>query len=130
MSKIPNPTPAELEILAVLWEHGPATVRFVNDVLNRERRVGYTTTLKLMQIMTDKQLLTRRRQKRTHQYAPAIEEEEIQQKMVDRLMKSAFHGSPGDLVLGILGNYRTGEEERRKIREYLDRFEQNDDHGA
>lgn len=129
MNKIPNPTPAELEILAVLWKHGPATVRFVNEFLNQEKRVGYTTTLKLMQIMTEKQLLTRRRQKRTHQYSPAIAEEEIQQKMVDRLMKSAFHGSPGDLLLGILGNYRPGEKERRKIREYLDRFENNDDHG-
>ncbi len=70
--KIPKPTEAELEILQVIWEFGPSTVRFVNDLLSKHRKVGYTTTLKIMQIMTDKKLLSRDTSIKTHIYKVAI----------------------------------------------------------
>ncbi|NOY36833.1 MAG: BlaI/MecI/CopY family transcriptional regulator [Chlorobi bacterium] len=119
----PNPTPAELEILTVLWQYGPATVRFVNDEQNRKRRVGYTTTLKLMQIMTEKKLLGRKRISRTHEYTPLVKQRDMQHLLVNKLLDSAFHGSPGEMVMEILGHYRPDEQERERIREYLDDLE-------
>jgi predicted transcriptional regulator len=95
MSKppLPKPTESELEILQVLWQHGPATVRFVNDELNQKREVGYTTTLKLLQLMLDKGLVLRDDDSRTHVYRASVREEETQGLLIDRLLDAAFGGS-------------------------------------
>ena len=82
---IPKPTDAELEILSVLWEHGPSTVRFVNDQLNERREVGYTTTLKFLQIMSEKGLVTRNAEGRTHIYEAVSNREQVQEQRLRRI---------------------------------------------
>ncbi|MCC2546957.1 BlaI/MecI/CopY family transcriptional regulator [Hymenobacter sp. BT175] len=126
MSKphIPKPTESELEILQVLWQHGPTTVRFVNDELSRKRDIGYTTTLKLLQLMLDKGLVLRDDDSRTHVYRAAVREEETQGLLLDRLMNSAFGGSALKLVMQALGNKRTSQEELQQIRTLLNNMEE------
>lgn len=123
---LPQPTESELEILHVLWEHGPATVRFVNEVLQSKRQVGYTTTLKLMQIMHDKGLLDRDEDKRTHIYTAAISEEKAQQKLLSRFLQMTFKGSASKLVLQALGQQQPSKAELDEIRALLDTLEDND----
>jgi predicted transcriptional regulator len=126
MSKppIPKPTESELEILQVLWQHGPTTVRFVNDELNQKRDVGYTTTLKLLQLMLDKGLVLRDDDSRTHIYRAALREEETQGLLIDRLLDAAFGGSALKLVVQALGHKRTSQEELDQIRDLLNEMEQ------
>lgn len=119
----PRPTEAELEILQVLWEHGPATVRFVNDRLNEKKKVGYTTTLKIMQIMFEKRLLERDESARSHLYRPSIEKGETQGLLLDRLVQTAFGGSAAKLVMQALGNHKASKEEISRIRKFLDELE-------
>ena len=114
-----QPTDSELEILQVLWENGPSTVRFINDRLNERRIVGYTTTLKIMQIMTEKGILSRRKKDRTHIYSAILNEGEAQSLMVDKLLKNAFGGSAGKLVMQALGNNKTSAEELNQIKEII-----------
>lgn len=123
--KINQPTDAELEILQVLWENGPSTVRFVNDRLNEKKNVGYTTTLKFMQIMTDKGILTRRKKERTHVYTPVMKEVETQSLFIDRLLRTAFSGSAGTLVMQALGGKKISTEELKKIKELIAKLEKN-----
>ena len=125
MNKKPKakPTAAELEILAVIWRHGPCTVRFINDKLNEEKKVGYTTTLKIMQIMAEKGLLKRDENQRSHLYQAAIPEKETQKILVDRLLDTAFGGSALRLVMQALGTHRASAEEISRIRELLDEME-------
>lgn len=119
-----RPTNAEMDILRVLWDHGPATVRYVNETLSREKKVGYTTTLKIMQIMLDKQLLTREVREKKHVYSAAIAEKKVQGIMLDRLLDSAFGGSASQLVIRALGNHRASREELEMIRELIDKLEE------
>ncbi len=121
--KVPKPTEAELEILQVLWEHGPSTVRFVNDLLSKQKNVGYTTTLKIMQIMADKQLLNRDTTGKTHIYKVAISQQKTQQQLIDKLMASAFGGSAMKLVMQALGNKKSTAAELNEIRAFLDQLE-------
>lgn len=121
-----QPTAAELEILQALWRMGPATVRQVNAELNRNRRVGYTTTLKMMQIMTEKGLLSRDTRQRSHLYIPLVREKEAQSILLDKLMKSAFGGSALKLVASALGNAKTSPQELEAIRELIKRIEAGD----
>jgi BlaI family penicillinase repressor len=125
MSKhpIPKPTESELEILQVLWQQGPATVRAVNDELSRKREVGYTTTLKLLQLMLDKGLVLRDDDSRTHVYRAAVREEETQGLLLDRFVEAAFGGSAMKLVMQALGNRRTSKEELQQIRTLLNKIE-------
>ena len=116
---IPRPTDSELEILQVLWKHGPSTVRFVNDWLNRKKRTGYTTTLKLMQIMTEKGLLSRDSSRKVHIFSPAVKEEETQTRLIDKMLDLAFDGSASKLVLQTLGSNRTSREELDKIKKLI-----------
>jgi len=118
-----QPTDSELEILKVLWENGPSTVRLVNDRLNERRKVGYTTTLKIMQIMTEKGILTRRKKDRTHIYTTLVNENETQSLMVDKLLQNAFGGSAGKLVMQALGNNKPSADELKKIKEIIRNFE-------
>mgnify|MGYP006268158339 CR=1 FL=1 len=123
-----KPTEGELEILRVLWREGPATVRQVNEALTQEldRTVGYTTTLKLMQIMHDKGLLSREKDGKTHIYRARISEKAARGQLLDRLMNMAFRGSAAQLVLQALGDHRTSKEELAEIRQLLDQIESNE----
>ncbi len=119
-----QPTDAELEILHVLWENGPSTVRFVNERLSEKKNVGYTTTLKIMQIMQEKGILTRTKKNRTHIYTPVLKEGETQSLLVEKLLKIGFGGSAGKLVMQTLGNRKTSREELQKIKDLIKEIEQ------
>ena len=113
----------------MLWDHGPSSVRFVNEVLQAQRPVGYTTTLKLMQIMHDKGLLERDEDKRTHIYTAAISEEKAQQKLLSRFLQKTFKGSASKLVLQALGQQQPSKAELDEIRALLDNLEEKDSNG-
>ena len=117
------PTDAELEILAVLWERGPSTVRDVQDALNTRKAIGYTTALKLLQIMFEKGLVTRDDSARTHVYVAALEREPTQSALVQDLVARAFGGSASALVLGALSGKSATREELAEIRRMLDELE-------
>jgi predicted transcriptional regulator len=118
--QIPRPTEAELEILGALWALGPSTVRAVHDHLGA--RTGYTTILKLMQIMTEKGLLVREVQGRGHLYRPASEEAHTQRRIVGDLMQRAFGGSARKLVLAALSARKTTPQEIEDIKRLLDEY--------
>lgn len=120
-----KPTEGELEILQVLWEKGPATVREVNDELNKQKNTGYTTTLKIMQIMTEKSLLKRDESNRSHVYRAVVDESKTQAHLLENFLETAFKGSASKLMMHLLGNKKTGPEEMKKIREYLDKIDKN-----
>ena len=124
MSKhlIPRPTDAELEILQVLWQRGPSTVREVNEVLSDRREVGYTTTLKLMQIMVEKGLARRNTETRVHVYTAAVEEAATQQRLLDQFLDTAFRGSAASLIMQALGNHPASPEELDEIKELIRRM--------
>ncbi|MEM8888482.1 MAG: BlaI/MecI/CopY family transcriptional regulator [Bacteroidota bacterium] len=117
---IPQPTNGELQILRILWKQGPSTVRQINEVLNQEREVGYTTTLKLMQIMHDKGQLSRTKSGKTHIYTALLTEQDTQKQLVDKLKDSLFQGSALKLVMQALGDKSTSADELKQIRDYLD----------
>ena len=119
----PKPTEAELEILQILWDSGPTTVRFVNDKLNLKKEVGYTTTLKIMQIMTEKNLLARDEENKSHIYSAVYKKDETQKVLLDKFLESAFGGSASKLVLQALGNRKTSKKEIEEIRKFLDEIE-------
>jgi BlaI family transcriptional regulator, penicillinase repressor len=124
--KIKNlPTNSELEILQILWEQGPATVRMVYEGLKPERETGYTTTLKTMQIMTEKGMLCRDTSSRTHIYKPLITRERTQKYFLNKMIDGLFSGSASSLVIGALGNQKLTADEIFEIREYLKKFEKN-----
>lgn len=118
-----KPTDAELEILGVLWELGPSTVRGVHEAIAERREVGYSTVLKFMQIMTEKGLLTRDESVRPQVYQPSKSQRHTQKQMLGDLMERAFGGAPGPLVLQALSSRRPTAEEREQIRSLLDRME-------
>jgi predicted transcriptional regulator len=120
MSKLIRPTDGELEILNVLWEKGPSSVRAVHEQLGKE--AGYTTTLKLMQIMHDKGLLSRDVTARSHVYEAAVSQEQTQGQIVQRMIDNVFNGSAVNLVMQALGNHKTSSREMKMIREYLDKL--------
>src|SRR5690606_26184438 len=122
-ARTPKPTEAELKILEVLWERGPLTVRQVNERLNETQDTGYTTTLKLMQIMHAKGLLDRQEEGRTHVYRALVEEGPTRQQLLDRFLETAFGGSATRLVMHALGGARTTPDELKKIRKLLDQLE-------
>ncbi len=121
--RTPKPTNSELEILRVLWTHGPSTVREVLEALILDRPTGYTTVLKLLQIMTRKKLVQRDEGQRTHVYTAAVGEEETQKRLVGDLLDRAFAGSAAKLVLQALGGRKTSPEEIRQIRRLLKEIE-------
>lgn len=123
MAKTPRPTPAELDILRLLWELGPSTVREVHERLERERPTGYTTVLKLMQIMTEKGLVARDERERAHVYSATAPEQQTQRQLVRDLVDRAFGGSASKLVMQALRARNASAEELGRIRELLDRLE-------
>lgn len=124
--QIPKPTDAELEVLQILWRNGACTVKTVNELLNEKKETGYTTTLKIMQIMHEKGIVQRNENERSHIYSPVIKETDIQKVLVDKLLETAFSGSAAKLVMQALGNSQTSKEELKKIREYLNQIERGE----
>jgi predicted transcriptional regulator len=118
----PKPTDAELAILRVLWERGPSTVRHVHEALSGTRETGYTTTLKLMQIMADKGLVQRDEAARTHIYSAVAGEEQTQRQLVKDLVDRAFGGSAATLVLRALSAEGTSDAELRELRQLIDDY--------
>ncbi len=117
------PTDSELEILQILWENGPCTVRFVNDCINQKREVGYTSTLKTMQLMMDKDMLQREIVERIHYYTAAISEHLTQKELLTEFVHSAFRGSTSSLVMRMLGDGEATQEEIKKIKEIIQTLE-------
>lgn len=120
LTSLPRPTDAELTILRVLWERGPCTVRQVLQVLERERPTGYTTALKLMQIMAEKGLVLRDETERTHVYRAKLSEQQTQRQLVRDLLDRAFDGSAAKLVMQALQTKRASKEELEQIKRLLD----------
>ncbi|MFK7808138.1 MAG: BlaI/MecI/CopY family transcriptional regulator [Saprospiraceae bacterium] len=125
-NQIPKPTESELEILHVLWANGPSSVRFVNDKINESKKgeVGYTTTLKIMQIMfADKKLLLRNTDSRTHIYEANVTEKETQNALLQKFVDRTFKGSAMQLVMQALGNHQTTSEELEQIKALIESIE-------
>ncbi|MEJ7560726.1 MAG: BlaI/MecI/CopY family transcriptional regulator [Pedobacter sp.] len=120
---IPEPTRAELEILQVLWEFGPSTVRFVNDKLNEQRDVNYTSTLKQMQIMAEKGILKRDESQMKHIYIPVDAEQKTKDQLLSRFVNTLYKGSASSLVMQVLGNADTSKEDLESIKELLKKLE-------
>lgn len=124
--RMPRPTDAELAILRVLWERGPSTVREVHDALAETQDTGYTTVLKLMQIMTEKGLVVRDETQRAHVYESRSSEQKTQRQLLADLADRAFGGSPAKLVMQALSGRRASAEELNQIRLLLDRLEEGE----
>ncbi len=114
-----KPTESELEILQILWKNGPSSVRFVNDELNKNKEVGYTTTLKIMQIMHGKGLLERQEEGRYHVYEPTVSEESTQKQLLEKFVDAAFGGSTMKMVMQALGGHKASPEELEEIKKLL-----------
>jgi len=123
VSSVPRPTPAELEILRVLWQRGPSTVREVHVTLSEHRPTGYTTVLKMLQIMTDKNLVSRDERQRAHVYSARLAESQTQRQLVRDLLERAFDGSAMKLVMHALADRKASPEEIARIRQLLDDME-------
>ncbi|HLK17595.1 MAG TPA: BlaI/MecI/CopY family transcriptional regulator [Bryobacteraceae bacterium] len=125
MSKLHRPTDGELEILRVLWREGPSTVRDVHSELCKTKpTTGYTTVLKLMQIMADKDLVSRDEKNKAHVYAARVREDQTQKQMVGDLLDRVFGGSAARMVMQALASKKANPEELAEIRQMLDEFEQ------
>jgi BlaI family penicillinase repressor len=120
-----KPTEAELEILKVLWQHGPSTVRFVNDILNSKREVGYTTTLKFLQIMNEKGLTVRDTDNKTHVYKAVINEADTKNRLIDDFVNNVFHGSAMNMVMQALGNQKISNADINDLKSIIEKIENN-----
>ncbi|MBT1687522.1 BlaI/MecI/CopY family transcriptional regulator [Dawidia soli] len=118
-----KPTEKELEILQILWENDVVSVKDVHESLGGEATNGYTTILKLMQIMHEKGLVSRERSGKLHMYKAVLSQESTRQQMVDKMIDTVFQGSAAQLVLSALGNNRSSKEELLEIRKYLEKLE-------
>jgi BlaI family penicillinase repressor len=118
-----RPTDRELTILRILWDNGPSTVRQVNEAMNEDENTGYTTTLKLMQIMVEKGLVLRDDSQFKHVYRPALTEEKAQKQLVGDLLDRAFSGSAEKLVMRALSAKKVSAKELASIKKMLDEFE-------
>ena len=122
--ELPEPTRAQLEILQVLWKHGPSTVRFVNDRLNQgEKGLSYTSTLKLMQIMHEKGMVQRDERSMTHIYSTTLEEQKTKGVVLKKFVDAMYNGSVKNLMLELLGNEKTTNKEWDTIKELLTKLD-------
>lgn len=119
-----EPTRSELEILQVLWEIGPATVRTVNDELQKQKEVNYATTLKFMQLMAEKGMLIRDESQMKHIYSVAEEEQKTKSHLLDKFVDSMYKGSASKLVLQLLGNKKNSQQELQEIKDILKKLEE------
>ena len=122
--KVSGPTDKELTILGILWKNGPSTVRHVNEEMARQQRTGYTTTLKLMQIMTEKGLVVRDDSKFQHVYKPAVSEEKTQNQVVRELLEKVFSGSAEKLVMRALSAKKVSAKELAEIKKMIEKIEE------
>lgn len=120
----PHPTEAELELLSILWARGPSTVREIHEVVVGEKDTGYTTTLKILQKMTDKRLVVRDESKRSHVYRAAVKAEKTQRRLVDQLLDKAFGGAVEQLVMQALSSRKVDPDEISRLRKLLDDLEE------
>ena len=120
-----EPTKSELEILQVLWQHGPSPVRFVMDEINKSRELNYTATLKLMQLMTDKGILKRDESRMQHIYYPADDEKKVKAQLLDKFLDTVYNGSAATLMMQLAGNKKTTREDLRKMKELLDKLDKD-----
>lgn len=118
-----TPTSAELEILNLLWEKHPQTVKEIHEALMDKKDVGYTTTLKIMQNMAAKGMVQRELNGKSHSYSPVLKMEETRGKLLDNFLENAFGGSASSLVMQVLGNNKTSREELNKIKDLIAQFE-------
>jgi predicted transcriptional regulator len=123
---LPRPTDSELEILRVLWQRGPSTVREVHEAINESRPTGYTTVLKLMQIMTEKELVQRNEEQRAHVYEARLAQNETQRQLLGDLIERAFDGSAKQLVMHVLSEKKASAKDLSEIRQLLDEFERGE----
>lgn len=118
-----EPTKAELEILQVLWSFGASTVRFVNEKLNENREVNYTSTLKLMQIMVDKGILKRDESQMKHIYHVAEKEQKTKDFLLEKFIDTMYNGSAGKLMMQLMGNKKTSKEDLDAIKDLLNKLD-------
>ncbi len=118
-----KPTESEMEILQILWRMGSCTVRDVHEELTKNKESGYTTTLKLMQIMHEKGLVDRDTSSKSHVYSAAINQDKIEKQLVGKMIDDVFSGSASRLVMQALGNHQASEKEIEEIRKYLDNLD-------
>jgi BlaI family transcriptional regulator, penicillinase repressor len=122
----PEPTRAQLEILQVLWKHGPSTVRFVNDQLNQQKQaLSYTSTLKLMQIMHEKDLLKRDESSMTHIYSANLEEQKTKGVVLKKFVDAMYNGSVKSMMLELLGNEKTTNKDWDTIKQLLNNLDED-----
>ena len=119
----PQPTGGELEVLRFLWDNGPSTVKQVHEAVNKKRPVGYTTTLKVMQVMHERDLLVRDDSKYRHIYTPALPKEKTQGQLLTDFLDKAFSGSAEKLVMQLLSAKKLSAKERSKIRKMFNETE-------
>lgn len=122
-----KPTDSELEILQLLWQHGPLSVRAVNEMLNAQQGsddIGYTTTLKIMQIMYDKGLLKRNTDQRSHIYEAIVKENETKKNLLKEFVHTTYRGSASALILQALGHHTASNEELKKIKDFIKDLEE------
>lgn len=124
-SKKIKPTESELDILSIIWDKGASTVREVHTELEKTKETKYTTTLKLMQIMHEKGLLTRDKSSKVHIFDAAIPKEETQGILLKKMIDTVFSGSASKMVMQALGNHKTSEQELEAIKKYLSKIEKD-----
>ena len=118
-----------MQILQILWEHGPSTVRIVNEIMNTRKSVGYTTTLKIMQIMTEKDLVKPDKEMRTHVYTATVDKDDTERQLLDKFLNRTFEGSAHKLVMQTLGNHATSRDELEQIKKLIKEIEGEKDNG-
>lgn len=126
MSKAFKPTESELEILSILWEKGNATVRDVHNIIFQTKEVGYTTTLKLMQIMHEKGMVLRNETSKTHIYTPNFDQTKAQEQYVGKMIKTLFSGSTAQLVMQALGNHQPSNNDLKEIKSLIEQLERKE----
>lgn len=126
MNKYVNkPTEGELEILQILWHYGPCTVKRVNEIMNEKKEVGYTTSLKMLQIMLDKGFCVREAEGKLHIYRAAIKEQQVKKNYVRDMIDQVFEGSPMEMVVQTLGNYKASAQEIDELKKLIKDLESN-----
>ena len=121
--EFPQPTDGELDVLRFLWDNGPSTVKQVHEAINQKKTVGYTTTLKVMQVMHERGLLVRDDSKYRHVYTPALPEEKTQGQLLTNFLDKAFSGSAEKLVMQLLSAKKLSEKERSTIKKMFNENE-------
>jgi len=121
-----KPTDSELEILALLWEHGPSSVRDIHSQLSTKRDLYYTTTLKTMQLMTEKGILSRNTTQRSHIYYVIIEKKDVEKNLIEKLANTVFEGSASQLIMSVLGNSTPSKSELEEIKALIEKIDSNE----